>query len=210
MNSEQAKQVEAVRRIVCQRMQGQGAGHDVDHVLRVHRVAREIQAEVGGDLFVIELAALLHDIGDAKFHDGKERSGEFSREILGELLVDPASIERVAEIVDTISFRKAADRATLSLEAQVVQDADRLDAMGAVGIVRTIEYGASVGQPFHIGEHADASERTGLGHFEDKLFRLAALMNTEPARRIAGQRHDFMKQFVDQYLAECGQAEHRG
>nr|WP_145349195.1 HD domain-containing protein [Rosistilla ulvae] len=183
-------------------MSEQQAGHGVDHVLRVYRMAGQIQAEVGGDRFVIDLAALLHDIGDAKFHDGIERGGEFSRQILGDVQVAESTIDRVVEIVDTISFRKGTDRATLSIEAQIVQDADRLDALGAIGIVRTIEYGAAVGQPFHRSDNADGQHPTGIGHFHDKLFRLSGLMNTEPARRIAHQRHAFMQSFLDQYQSE--------
>lgn len=202
MSPEQQQQIAAVQQIVCQRMADQQAGHGVDHVLRVLRTARELQSQVGGDRYVIELAALLHDIGDAKFHDGVERSGEFSRQILVAQGVDRTTIAHVAEIADTISFRKQTDRKTLSIEAQIVQDADRLDALGAIGIVRTIEYGAAKGQPFYLADDKHSDQPTGIGHFHDKLFRLTELMNTDAARKIARQREAFMKTFVQQYLFE--------
>ncbi len=175
------------------------AGHGMDHVLRVLASARAIQAEAGGDLAIVELAALLHDVGDAKFHDGVERSAEFAREILGDLGAGSNLIEHVAHIVDNISFRKTETAEALSIEGQVVQDADRLDALGAIGIVRTIEYGAAFGQPFY-SSNGDA--KTGVGHFHDKLFKLKSLMNTDAGRRMAEDRERFMQTFLDQYLKE--------
>ncbi len=187
--------------IVAQRMAGQAAGHAMDHVLRVLKSARSIQLEAGGDLMVVELAALLHDIGDAKFHDGVERSGEFARGILAERGAPQDTIDHVAEIVDNLSFRKRHSAKPLSLEGQIVQDADRLEALGAIGVVRTIEYGAAVGQPFY---QPDASlAKTGVGHFHEKLFKLKSLMNTESGRQLAEGRESFMRQFLDQFLAEC-------
>ncbi len=194
--------VSQTQEIVRQRMTGQGAGHDFDHVLRVLAAARTIQSEVGGDRTIVELAALLHDVGDAKFHDGVERSAEFSRKILSQLKAPDRVIQHVAHIVDNLSFRKTQTAEALSLEGQVVQDADRLDALGAVGIVRTIEYGAAFGQPFYL---PDAGERkTGVGHFHEKLFKLKSLMNTDAGRRLASEREAFMRTFLDQFLREVG------
>ena len=188
--------------IVRERMDGQSAGHSMDHVLRVLALARTIQAETGGDMQTVELAALLHDVGDAKFHDGVERSAEFSREILGGLGASDAMIEYVAHIVDNISFRKGIHASKLSLEGRIVQDADRLDALGAIGIVRTIEYGAAFGQPFYLPDAGNA--KTGVSHFHEKLFKLKDLLNTDAARRIAGEREAFMRTFLDQFLRESG------
>jgi uncharacterized protein len=196
--------IEELQRIVSQRMCDQGAGHGMDHVLRVLHNARLIQAEVGGDLAIVEMAALLHDVGDAKFHQGVERSAEFSREILAQLDVVPATIEKVAAIVDRISFRHGIDASQLSHEAKIVQDADRLDALGAIGIVRTAEYGASVGQPFFSPDVDLPESKTGIGHFYQKLFKLRAQLNTEPAKRMAVEREQFMHLFLNQYLKESG------
>lgn len=191
--------------VVRERMAGQAAGHGMDHVLRVLASARTIQADAGGDLIVIELAAMLHDVGDAKFHGGVERSAEFARQILSELGASDSVIEHVVHIVDNISFRKGVDASELSLEGKVVQDADRLDALGAIGIVRTIEYGAAVGQPFYLSDEsrtAAGSEKTGVGHFHEKLFKLKGLMNTDAGRRLAEQREAFMRLFLDQFMCE--------
>ncbi|OYP30426.1 HD domain-containing protein [Rhodopirellula sp. MGV] len=194
--------LDAVRRQVRIRLSGQGAGHGFDHIHRVVVAARQIHADVGGNLFVIELAALLHDIGDAKFNDGVERSGEFSREILGQLDLSDAVIDEVVHIVDNLSFRKRETADALSLEGQIVQDADRLDALGAIGIVRTIEYGAVKGQPFY--DASDPEGPSGVKHFDDKLFRLRELMNTEVGRRLAAQREEFMRTFLNEFFGEYG------
>ncbi|MCM2370656.1 HD domain-containing protein [Aporhodopirellula aestuarii] len=196
--------VEKVEAIVRERMDGQAAGHGMDHVLRVLVSARAIQSEVGGELQIVELAALLHDVGDAKFHDGVERSAEFAREILSGLGAGDDLIEHVAHIVDNISFRKGDSAKPLSLQGQIVQDADRLDALGAIGIVRTIEYGAAFDQPFHLPDAGDA--KTGVGHFHEKLFKLKSLMNTDAGRRMAEDREAFMRTFLNQFLLECGEA----
>ena len=191
----------ATRREVQQRLADQGAGHGFDHVLRVLKSARRINEEVGADAFIVELAVLLHDVGDAKFHRGEERSGEFSRQILGGLAVETDVIDHVVHIVDNISFRKQAMAEPLSQEGKVVQDADRLDALGAVGIVRTIEYGAFKGQPFYVPD--DPAAPSGVGHFYEKLFKLSDLMNTAPGKRLALERERFMKEFLERFLDEC-------
>lgn len=193
--------IASTEHMVAERMRGQQAGHGLDHVLRVLRTTREIQAEIGGDRTVAELAALLHDVGDAKFHHGIERSAEFSQEILTRLGVDGEIIASVLTIVENISFRKGFDSQLLSLEGKIVQDADRLDALGAIGIVRTIEYGSSFDQPFY----APSLAKTGVAHFHEKLFKLPDLMNTEPARRIAARRESFMLDFLKQFFLEQGQ-----
>ena len=208
MNESQNQVVASVEREVRQRMAGQQAGHGIDHVLRVLRTAREIQTQVGGDAFVVALAAWLHDVGDAKFQQGVERSAQFTREILASLDVSGPVIDHVAHIVDNISFRKGSKAAVLSLEGQIVQDADRLDALGAIGIVRTIEYGAAFEQPFFIENNCN-NLPTGVGHFFDKLFKLRALLNTDPARRIAEQRESFMRNFLTQFFDECGAGQRR-
>ncbi len=204
MNESQNRIVESVECEVRRRMADQQAGHGVDHVVRVLKTASEIQTSVGGDSFVVTLAAWLHDVGDAKFHQGVELSAQFTREILAELDVSSEVVDHVTHIVDNISFRKGSQAAELSLEGRIVQDADRLDALGAIGIVRTIEYGAAFGQPFYIQDNSE-NLPTGVGHFFDKLFKLRELLNTEPARRIAEQREAFMRDFLKQFFDECGE-----
>ncbi|MFK7736354.1 MAG: HD domain-containing protein [Pirellulaceae bacterium] len=201
----------SVRELVHARMSGQGAGHDWDHVVRVLRTSEKLAAEVDADRFIVRLAALLHDIGDAKFHDGQEKSGEFSHEILAQVGVDSTTREAVIHIVENLSFRKREVSEELTLEGQVVQDADRLDALGAIGIVRTIEFGAWKQQPFYrrwndADSKGSDNQPTGVGHFAEKLLRLRATLNTEPAREIALEREQFMRTFLTQYFAEIGEA----
>lgn len=190
----------SVQRDVQRRFSDQAAGHGFDHVLRVLATARTLAAESGGDLLIIELAALLHDVGDAKFHGGVDCSAEFARQILGQYQLPQALIEPVVHIVDNLSFRRRHTAEPLSLEGQIVQDADRLDALGAIGIVRCIQYSASCGQPFYDPDQPLAP--SGLRHFYDKLFQLSQLMNTPLARRLAQEREALMRTFVTQYLAE--------
>lgn len=204
MEKRKVEVVQEVTRIVRSRMAKLGAGHGFDHVQRVLNTSRLLQNKCGGDLLVIELSALLHDIGDAKFYEGEERSKEFAIEILLGLRVDQFVVDQVGKIVDNISFRKRDTAEVLSLEGQVVQDADRLDALGAIGIVRTIEFGAVFKQPFYLPGQVGSGkpQKTGVGHFHQKLFKLRALMNTEPAREMAKAREDFMRAFLRQFEVE--------
>ncbi len=191
-----------VQAVVRDRMSGQSAGHGIDHVLRVHRIAKQLQQHEGGDLLTIELASLLHDVGDAKFHQGVERSGEFAIEILRSFKLPEKLVQHVATICDQISFRKAVPIEELSLEARIVQDADRLEALGAIGIVRTIEYGATRSQPFFDADNPAAT--SGVKHFYDKLFKLRQRLNTTTAKQLAMKREAFMQTFLDQYFEEIG------
>lgn len=202
MNPVEQACVAQVEQRVIEQMGLQQAGHGVDHVRRVVRLAQQLHRQVGGNRFIIELAAWLHDIGDAKFCQGIERSAERSHDILTQLAVAPAVIEQVVAIVDSISFRKSIDPSRLTLEGKVVQDADRLDALGAIGIVRTIEYGATCGQPFYLPDEDPIESKSGIGHFYQKLFKLRDLLNTEPAKQLALEREQFMRQFVEQFLDE--------
>ncbi len=197
----QQQLIEQVAFIVQSRLADQGAGHGYDHIQRVWATARKLNRTCGGDSFVIELSALLHDIGDAKFHNGKERSAEFTIEILTQLGVDEVTINHVAQVVDNISFRKRDTAEALSLEGQVVQDADRLDALGAIGIVRTVEFGAVFDQPFYSPK--GESQKSGIGHFHAKLFKLRDWMSADAGRRVARSREDVMRAFVTQFEREC-------
>lgn len=195
----QSEIIASVFETVQRRMEGQGAGHDFEHVRRVFENAKTICAAEGGDWFVIGLSALLHDLGDAKFWDGQERSGEFATEILNNLGLSTSIVQHVVDIVDNLSFRKRKTAMPLSFEGQIVQDADRLDALGAIGIVRTVEYGATIGQPFY---SPNPREKTGIQHFDDKLLKLKQLMNTKTARDLAEKRDAFMRRFVEQLRSE--------
>jgi len=203
---------EHVRRL----MSGEGTGHDWFHVERVCKTALAIGREEGADLVLIELAALLHDVADWKFAGGDHDAGpRAARDWLQSLEVPPATIDHVCEIIASLSFKGAGVATPMrSLEGQCVQDADRLDALGAIGVARTFAYGGHKGQPLYdpaakpeLHASFDAYKRGGgssLNHFYEKLLLLKDRMNTAAGKRLAAQRHQFMERFLDQFLAEWG------
>jgi uncharacterized protein len=195
-------------------MAGDSSGHDWLHIERVRQTALAIAREEGADLAVVELAALLHDVADWKFAGGDHLAApRAAREWLQHHAVPPAIVEHVAQIVGDLSFKGAGVPTPMAtLEGQVVQDADRLDALGAVGIARTFAYGGHKGQAMYDPEippqpHAsfDDYKRGGgttINHFYEKLLLLAGRMNTAAGRRLAAERHRFMEQFLEQFFAE--------
>jgi len=196
------------------KLEGEGSGHDWWHVYRVWKNAIHIGKQEKADLFVIELAALLHDIADWKFHDGNEDIGpQLAREWLETLSVEESVIAHVCRIIRAISFKGAGVKNTMdSPEGLIVQDADRLDAMGAIGIARTFAYGSSkhreiynptVNPQLHASfEQYKNSEGTTINHFYEKLLLLKDLMNTPTARKIAEGRHKYMQEFLQQFFLE--------
>ncbi len=206
--------VDRTKVFVRERLSGEATGHDWWHVHRVWRTAMEIGREEGADLFVVQLAALLHDIADAKFHHGDHDVGpRVAAEWLRSLEVDEPTIEQVAAIIRGVSFKGAGVATPMATrEGMAVQDADRLDALGAIGIARAFAYGGFRGQMLHDPEetpvlHASAEEYTArrgstINHFAEKLFLLQERMNTESGRRIAAARHRYMEDFVAEFLAE--------
>jgi uncharacterized protein len=196
------------------RLAGGGTGHDWWHVERVRRLALRLGEAEGAELFVVELAALLHDVADWKFYGGDEEIGpRLAGEWLDGLGVEPAVVAHVAEIVRDLSFKGAGvARPMRTREGAVVQDADRLDAIGAIGIARAFAYGGWRGRAlFEPGvppePHATAEAyRDGSGstinHFSEKLLLLKDRLNTEAARRLAADRHRFMELFLERFHAE--------
>lgn len=194
--------------------EGEGTGHDWWHVERVWKNALYIAKGEGGDLFVVELAALLHDIADWKFHGGDESVGpQKARAWLESLAVDGATIAHVCEIIADISFKGAGETKRMpTLEGMIVQDADRLDALGAIGIARAFAYGGHKGNPLHNpGEQPQHHEtfeqyKKGRGstvnHFYEKLLLLKNMMNTETAREMAAERHRYMEEYLRQFFLE--------
>lgn len=201
---------------VKQKLSGEGTGHDWWHIERVRNNAVKIAQEEGADLFIVHLGALLHDIADWKFHGGDEEAGPTTaRNWLTELGIDKEIIAHVCDIIKTVSF-KGANVATKmkTKEGQCVQDADRLDAMGAIGIARAFAYGGHKGRELHNpnvpperhGSFEQYKKSTGptLNHFYEKLFLLKELMNTPTGKRMAEERHRFMEEYVERFLDEWG------
>ncbi len=195
-------------------LSGDPTGHDWWHVYRVWQMARRIGRDEGTDMLVVELAALLHDIADWKFHGGDEKAGSrAARQWLEGLSLDSLLIDHVCEIIDSLSFKGAGVQTSMKTrEGMVVQDADRLDALGAIGIARAFSYGGHKGRslydpdilPEHHATFEEYKNSTGptINHFYEKLFLLKDLLNTETARRIAGERHAFMEEYVRRFMNE--------
>jgi uncharacterized protein len=199
---------------VKQELQNAEAGHDWFHIERVWKTARNIAAEENVDLKVVEFAALLHDIADAKFHDGDEEIGpRKAGEFLKTLAVDEATITHVQEIIKNMSFKASLGNVSFSSpEMLVVQDADRLDAIGAIGIARAFTYGGYKNrelynpeikpEPNQSKEAYKKSTAPTINHFYEKLLLLKDNMNTPTGKKLAADRHDFMVQYLTQFYAE--------
>ncbi|MBI4212135.1 MAG: HD domain-containing protein [Deltaproteobacteria bacterium] len=206
--------IDRTKTYVKQTLEKDSSGHDWPHVRRVHHHALMIAQEEGGDLLVIELAALLHDIADWKFHRGDDSVGpHVAREWLQKMDVAPDVTEHVCSIIASMSFKGAKTiSAKLTLEGQIVQDADRLDAIGAIGIARAFAYGGFSGQPMHDEkllpkshqsfEDYKSSKTTTINHFYEKLLLLKDRMNTATAKQLAEDRHEFLEVYLNRFLSE--------
>ncbi len=199
---------------VKEKLEGAEAGHDWFHIERVWKLSKKIAEKEGGNLEVIELSALLHDIADPKFHNGDETLAlKISKDFLAEIQVEGELIEQVLFVIKNISFKNRAEAPeNPPLELQIVQDADRLDAIGAIGIARTFNFGGFKNNLMYhpeikpnLGmnkEEYKKSNGTTINHFYEKLLLLKDLMNTETAKKIASERHSFMLQFLDEFYKE--------
>ncbi len=194
------------------RLSADSSGHDWWHTYRVTALARHLAEREGGDSVIIELAALLHDIADWKFSGDEHASSRLAAEWLAAQGVAAETIAHVTAIIDTLSFKSADQPRMATMEGQIVQDADRLDAIGAIGIARTFAYGGWKGTPMHdptlpprVGMSAEeyrAHLGTTVNHFYEKLLLLRDLMNTATARQMADERHAFMETFLDRFHRE--------
>jgi len=189
-------------------------GHDWFHTLRVYNNSLLISKKENVDVFVVQLGALLHDIADSKFHDGNESIGpKIAREFLFKQNVDSKVIEHVIQIIENISFKGGNEAQKFnSPELDVIQDADRLDAIGAIGIARTFNYGGFKNRPLYnpdvtpnlnmTKEEYKASMAPTINHFYEKLLLLKDRMNTKTGKKIALERHRYMEGFLDQFYGE--------
>lgn len=192
------------------------AGHDWFHTQRVFKNALLLAKDEEVDVLVVSLGALLHDIADAKFHNGDERIGpRMAREFLNSIGVEKDIVDQVCRIVEEISFKNSIGRekrAESSLELQVVQDADRLDAIGAIGIARAFHYGGHKNRKLYDPEISPNlkmdkesyknSDSPTINHFYEKLLLLKDRMNTKAGSKIAAQRHEFLLLYLEQFYAE--------
>tara|TARA_Y100000310_G_scaffold137447_1_gene136323 strand:+ start:16014 stop:16664 length:651 start_codon:yes stop_codon:yes gene_type:complete len=200
---------------VKQQLAGDSSGHDWWHIHRVRNLALSIAKQENADLFIVEMAALLHDVGDPKMHGGDTT---VAPRLIGNLLstinLTKQQKEHIMHIIAHMSFGKhlKGEEVQKSIEFQIVQDADRLDAMGAVGIARTFAFGGSKGRLMYhpdikpnknlTSEAYHKAEDPTINHFYEKLLKLKDLMNTETAKEIAQDRHEYMEQFLEHFYAE--------
>ena len=199
---------------VKEKLEGAEAGHDWFHIERVWKLSKKIADSETCNLQVVELSALLHDIADPKFHDGDETLAlKISNEFLQNQNVSAEIIEQVLFIIKNISFKNREEAPEiLPIELQIVQDADRIDAIGAIGIARTFNYGGFKNNLMYhpdiqpalnmTKEEYKKSKGTTINHFYEKLLLLKDLMNTETGKKLAEERHDFMVEFLDQFARE--------
>lgn len=199
---------------VKERLQNAEAGHDWFHVERVYKNALLIASAEDCNLEIVKLGALLHDIADSKFHNGDETIGpKLAREFLESQNASEEVITHMVNIIENISFKGGNfEKKFTSKELEIVQDADRLDALGAIGIARTFNYGGFKNRPLYLPniapnlhmtkEEYKNSEAPTLNHFYEKLLLLKDKMNTETGKKIALERHKFMENFLSQFYAE--------
>ena len=189
------------------------SGHDWWHIYRVWKNAITICEHEKADLFIVQLTALLHDLDDWKFNESEDETPQRAKAWMESCDVDPQSIETVCEIIMHISYKGAhVENKMKSLEGFIVQDADRLDAIGAIGIGRAFAYGGYKNRPMYDPEspnqmHASfeqykKSKSATINHFYEKLLLLKDMMNTSTAKKIAEQRHEIMLRFLDQFMNE--------
>lgn len=192
-------------------------GHDWFHIQRVYHNAMKIAEKEEGDSFIVALGALLHDIADSKFHNGDETVGpNIAREFLRTQELPLEVIDHVVKIIENISFKGGnVTQEFRSPELDIVQDADRLDAIGAMGIARTFNYGGFKNRPLYdpdikpnlnmSKEEYKASNAPTINHFYEKLLLLKDRMNTRTGRELAEERHLFMEKFLEQFYREWGE-----
>ncbi|MGG3494456.1 HD domain-containing protein [Peribacillus simplex] len=204
--------IDLTEKFVYDQLKSDASGHDWFHIDRVRKLALHIaKEERKGNEFIIELAALLHDIPDDKLNRDADEGSKKLDEWFDEIKLEIDSVNAIKQIINTISY-SSGQLKLLSIEAEIVQDADRLDAIGAIGIARTFAFGGKKGQPMFDpslpmrGNMTKEEYRTGksssIHHFYEKLLRLQDMLNTCTAKRIASERHEYMVRFLEEFNKE--------
>lgn len=205
--------IQSTEKYVAAEFSSEGSGHDWFHIDRVRKMSLRIGIQENCDLFITEMAALLHDLDDWKLTNSESASLSKTKVWLSKMNIEPATAVRIIRIIDEVSFKGAKTNTPVSsVEAAVVQDADRLDAIGAVGIARTFAYGGHHNRLIYdpdvrVDMHEDfnsykKSSAPTINHFYEKLLLLKDRMNTQAARSIADGRHQFMLEYLSQFFDE--------
>lgn len=205
--------IDNTKTFVKDKLFGEGSGHDWFHIERVYNMAKYIGEMEGADSFVVEMTALLHDIDDWKFSDGNETETTVTEEFLRSIDVSSEDRDKIISIIKTMSYKGGVvDSSQGTIEGMVVQDADRLDAIGAIGIARTFAYGGSKNRimydpdvkpmDFKSLDEVKCEDNHTVNHFYEKLLKLKDLMNTDTAKVIAKRRHKFMEDYLKEFYYE--------
>lgn len=216
MDKKQKQIIQKTEEFVKETLKNSEKGHDYWHIQRVRRLAKKICKEEKGDFFIVELGAMLHDIADWKFTGGDDSIAPAkTKEFLQSINAEPEVIEHVVNIVKNVSYSsslKQEENKFSSKELLIVQDADRLDALGAIGIARVFHYGGHKNRPIYEPEVSPRKEISfeeyrntqipSVNHFYEKLFLLKDKMNTETGKKIATHRHKFMEKYLDEFYKE--------
>ena len=208
----QQEQLKAMEQYAKRVLGSDTSGHDWSHIERVVNTTKTIAKAEGADLFICEAAALLHDVIDDKIIQDPADALKELKKFLTSIEVTPVQIEAIVSIITRMSFKNHQEKQDLSLEGKVVQDADRLDAIGAIGIARVMCYSGSTGRPIHnpemkprenmTPEEYRNGESTAIMHFYEKLLKLKDLMNTKYGNELAKGRHEFLELYLEQFYAE--------
>lgn len=196
-----------------EKLTGEGSGHDWWHIVRVRHMAERLALEEGADSFICQMAALVHDLADEKVAGSEEAGLAEVCQLLDSLGLFDHQTQEILTIIQGISYKGGTLRdVPLSLEGQIVQDADRLDAIGAIGVARTMVFSSHKQRPIHDPQVAvreqmtleeyRSNQGTAISHFYEKLLKLKDLMNTQTAKRLAQGRHDFLELYLEQFYAE--------
>jgi uncharacterized protein len=206
--------IKTTEKFVKERLKGADPGHDFFHIQRVRNNAKLINEKEHANSLIIDLASLLHDVGDRKIIKQECDDYSIARNFLLASKIDRKTADAVMFVIENMSFSKTLNSKVKNApkELYVVQDADRMDAIGAIGIARTFAFGGSLNRPMydprkqaqkiHNSKNYKKMESSTFHHFEEKLFLLKNLMNTKTAKNIAVHRHKFMKSYLEEFLAE--------
>ena len=208
MNSYQYKIIEKIKEDIKVLFENEASGHDYEHSIRVYNNSLLINKMVKGNEFIISLATLLHDVDDSKVF--KTSNFENARLIMDKYSVDRMIIEQVIEVISTVSFKGGNNDIPKTIEGEVVQDADRLDAIGAIGIARAFTYGGYHKRKMYDPnipprdkmtiEEYRSNNGTTINHFYEKLIKLESSMNTTVGRKIASERTKFLKEYLERFI----------
>ncbi|MGL5315337.1 MAG: HD domain-containing protein [Peptostreptococcaceae bacterium] len=205
--------IEKTKEFVKDKLHQEGSGHDWYHIERVYNLSTHIADKENANRFIVELTALLHDIDDWKFSNNNESSTSTTEEFLKAQGVTEESIESITQIIKTMSYKGGVVNSNQeTIEGMVVQDADRLDAIGAIGIARTFTYGGYKNRliydpevepmEFSSLDEVKYKENHTINHFYEKLLKLKDLMNTDTAKELAAKRHKYMEDFLEEFYKE--------